>query len=299
MGLARQEAQHFSHDYIGTEHILLGLVEEQISVAVSVLKNLDVDLKKIRHEVEQLVSEGTTQFPMGQLPFTPRARKVLELSLEEASNLGHTYIGTEHLLLGLIRENDGIAWQVLTNMKVDLHEVREEILELLGSDPTDPDPDDEYEEPEYVGLPKYERYQAMSVFPGSGVEIERRTALILMPESEAQETLWTESLQPAMDENKLQALVSGQQMRPIWGWLRTAEVIVADVTGLDPTVMFQLGLCFGLHRCPILLTQEVVELPMHLRNLRHIQYDDTSYGRATLRVNLTHAIEAFLEQVRD
>ena len=143
MGLARQEAQRFSHDYIGTEHILLGLVQEGSGVAASVLKNLDIDLKKIRHEVEKLVSNGTTMVTMGQLPFTPRAKKVLELSLEEASNLGHTYIGTEHLLLGLIRESEGIAAQVLSNLKVKLDDVREEVLELLGADPNDPDTGEE------------------------------------------------------------------------------------------------------------------------------------------------------------
>jgi ATP-dependent Clp protease ATP-binding subunit ClpC len=139
MGLARQEAQRFNHDYIGTEHILLGLVQEGSGVAASVLKNLDIDLKKIRHEVEKLVNSGTTMVTMGQLPFTPRAKKVLELSLEEASNLGHTYIGTEHLLLGLIRENEGIAAQVLRNLKVKLEDVRDEVLELLGADPAEPD----------------------------------------------------------------------------------------------------------------------------------------------------------------
>jgi ATP-dependent Clp protease ATP-binding subunit ClpC len=137
MGLARQEAQRFNHDYIGTEHILLGLVQEGSGVAASVLKNLDIDLKKIRQEVEKLVSTGTTMVTMGQLPFTPRAKKVLELSLEEASNLGHTYIGTEHLLLGLIRESEGIAAQVLRNLKVKVEDVREEVLELLGAEPTE------------------------------------------------------------------------------------------------------------------------------------------------------------------
>jgi len=137
MSLARQEAQRFNHDYIGTEHILLGLVQEGSGVAASVLKNLDIDLKKIRQEVEKLVSTGTTMVTMGQLPFTPRAKKVLELSLEEASNLGHTYIGTEHLLLGLIRESEGIAAQVLRNLKVKVEDVREEVLELLGAEPSE------------------------------------------------------------------------------------------------------------------------------------------------------------------
>jgi len=134
MGLARQEAQRFNHDYIGTEHILLGLIQEGSGVAADVLKNLDVDPKRIRQEIEKLVSHGTTMVTMGQLPFTPRAKKVLELALEEASNLGHNYIGTEHLLLGLIREQEGIAAQVLQNLNVRLEDVREEVLELLGAE---------------------------------------------------------------------------------------------------------------------------------------------------------------------
>ncbi len=134
MSLARQEAQRFNHDYIGTEHILLGLVQEGSGVAAQVLKNLDVELRKIRIEVEKIVKNGTNMVTMGQLPFTPRAKKVLELALEEAQNLGHNYIGTEHLLLGLIRENEGIAAQVLMNLGTKLEEVREEVLDLLGAD---------------------------------------------------------------------------------------------------------------------------------------------------------------------
>src|SRR5438874_1213894 len=132
MGLARQEAQRFNHEYIGTEHILLGLIQEGSGVAANVLRNLDVDLDKIRREVEKIVQSGPSMVTMGQLPFTPRAKKVLELSVEEASNLGHNYIGTEHLLLGLIRENEGVAAQVLMNLGLKLEEVREEVLELLG-----------------------------------------------------------------------------------------------------------------------------------------------------------------------
>ena len=97
MGLARQEAQRLNHEYIGTEHILLGLVQEGSGVAANVLKNLDIDLRKVRQEVEKLVKTGPSMVTMGQLPFTPRAKKVLELALEEASNLGHNYIGTEPL----------------------------------------------------------------------------------------------------------------------------------------------------------------------------------------------------------
>src|SRR5688572_18616699 len=134
MNLARQEAQRFNHEYLGTEHILLGLVQEGSGVAANVLKNMAIDLNKIRAEVEKIVKTGPTMVTMGQLPFTPRAKKVLELSMEEASNLGHNYIGTEHLLLGLIKENEGIAAQVLMNLGVKLEDVREEVLEFLGAD---------------------------------------------------------------------------------------------------------------------------------------------------------------------
>lgn len=133
MSFARQEAMKFNHEYIGTEHVLLGLVQEGSGVAANVLKNMSIDLEKIRHEVEKIVKTGPSMVTMGQLPFTPRAKKVLELSLEEASQLSHNYIGTEHLLLGLIRENEGIAAQVLMNLGIKLDEVREEVLEFLGA----------------------------------------------------------------------------------------------------------------------------------------------------------------------
>jgi ATP-dependent Clp protease ATP-binding subunit ClpC len=142
MNLARQEAQRFNHEYLGTEHILLGLVQEGSGVAANVLKNMAIDLNKIRSEVEKIVKTGPSMVTMGQLPFTPRAKKVLELSMEEASNLGHNYIGTEHLLLGLIKENEGIAAQVLLNLGVKLEDVREEVLEFLGADTGDDEDED-------------------------------------------------------------------------------------------------------------------------------------------------------------
>ncbi|MCK6460456.1 MAG: hypothetical protein L6Q95_11245, partial [Planctomycetes bacterium] len=133
LGLSRQEAQRFNHDYIGVEHVLLGLVAEGGGTAAGVLKSLDIDPKRIRREVERHMSHGTTMVTMGQLPFTPRARRMLELALEEASGLGHDYIGTEHLLLGLIREGDGIAAQALHRLGLSLEEARHGVQELLGA----------------------------------------------------------------------------------------------------------------------------------------------------------------------
>src|SRR5438477_11014406 len=132
MQLANQEAQRFNHEYIGTEHILLGLVKEGSGVAANVLKNLDVDLRKIRLEVEKLAQRGPDMVTLGKLPQTPRAKKVIEYSIEEARNLSHNYVGTEHLLLGLLREQEGVAAQVLMNLGLRLEDVREEVLNLLG-----------------------------------------------------------------------------------------------------------------------------------------------------------------------
>jgi len=133
MALANQEAQRFNHEYIGTEHILLGLVKEGTGVGANVLKNLGVDLHKVRMEVERLVKSGPEMVTMGKLPQTPRAKKVIEYAIEEARNLNHNYVGTEHLLLGLLREREGVAAQVLMNMGLKLDEVREEVLHLLGA----------------------------------------------------------------------------------------------------------------------------------------------------------------------
>ncbi|MBN3038598.1 MAG: ATP-dependent Clp protease ATP-binding subunit [Candidatus Omnitrophica bacterium] len=130
--LAKEEAKRFNHDYIGTEHILLGLIREGEGVASAVLQNMGLGLDKIRLEIEKLVQPGPASSVSGDIPFTPRAKRVIELSMEEARSLGHNYIGTEHLLLGLLREGEGVAAQVLLGLGLDLNKVRHEIMELLG-----------------------------------------------------------------------------------------------------------------------------------------------------------------------
>ena len=132
--LAKEEAKRFNHDYIGTEHILLGLVREGEGVAAAVLASFGLSPDKIRLEVEKLVQPGPSTVISGDLPFTPKAKKVIELAMDEARALGHNYIGTEHLLLGLIREGEGVASQVLMNSGLELDKVREEVMNLLGSE---------------------------------------------------------------------------------------------------------------------------------------------------------------------
>ena len=155
MALANQEAQRLNHEYIGTEHILLGLVKEGSGVGANVLKNLDIDLRKVRLEVEKLVKSGPEMVTMGKLPQTPRAKKVIEYAIEEARSLNHNYVGTEHLLLGLLREHDGVAAQVLMNLGLKLEEVREEVLNLLGAgvESEEAPPSSEPQEPPSMGAP--------------------------------------------------------------------------------------------------------------------------------------------------
>src|SRR5919107_29786 len=129
--LAQEEARMLSHNYIGTEHILLGLIHEGEGVAAKALESLDISLEAVRQQVEEIIGQGQ-QAPSGHIPFTPRAKKVLELSLREALQLGHNYIGTEHILLGLIREGEGVAAQVLVKLGADLNRVRQQVIQLLS-----------------------------------------------------------------------------------------------------------------------------------------------------------------------
>jgi ATP-dependent Clp protease ATP-binding subunit ClpA len=139
--LAQEEARMLNHNYIGTEHLLLGLIHEGEGVAAKALESLGISLEAVRQQVEEIIGQGQ-QAPSGHIPFTPRAKKVLELSLRESRQLGHDYIGTEHILLGLIREGDGVAAQVLVKLRADLQRVRQQVIQLLhghrGEEPAGP-----------------------------------------------------------------------------------------------------------------------------------------------------------------
>jgi ATP-dependent Clp protease ATP-binding subunit ClpC len=129
--MAQDEARRLDHNYIGTEHILLGLLNEGAGVAARALESLGISLDVVRQQVEEIIGRGRGPSPSGHIPFTPRAKKVLELSLSEAMHLGHTYIGTEHILLGLIREGEGVAAQVLVDLGVDLNRARLQVIALV------------------------------------------------------------------------------------------------------------------------------------------------------------------------
>jgi ATP-dependent Clp protease ATP-binding subunit ClpC len=132
--LAQEEARMLSHNYIGTEHILLGLIHEGEGVAAKALESLGISLELVRQQVEEIIGQGQ-QAPSGHIPFTPRAKKVLELSLRESLQLGHNYIGTEHILLALLREGEGVAAQVLVKLGADLNRVRQQVIQLLHGYP--------------------------------------------------------------------------------------------------------------------------------------------------------------------
>jgi hypothetical protein len=137
--LAQEEARMLNHNYIGTEHILLGLIHEGEGVAAKALESLGISLDAVRQQVEEIIGRGQ-QAASGHIPFTPRAKKVLELSRREAEQLGHTYVGTEHILLGLIREGDGVAAQVLVQLGADLNRVRQRVIELISGQQLQPQP---------------------------------------------------------------------------------------------------------------------------------------------------------------
>jgi ATP-dependent Clp protease ATP-binding subunit ClpC len=129
--LAQDEARKLKHNYIGTEHILLGLLREKEGLAARVLESFDVTLEKVRAQVARIIGEGD-EVTTGQIPFTPRTKKVLELSLREALALGHGYIGTEHILLGIVRENEGVAARILVDLGADAEKVRNEVIRMLS-----------------------------------------------------------------------------------------------------------------------------------------------------------------------
>jgi len=132
--LAQEEARMLNHNYIGTEHILLGLIHEGEGVAAKALESLGISLEAVRQQVEEIIGQGQ-QAPSGHIPFTPRANKVLELASQEGLQLGHNYIGTEHILLGLIREGEGVAAQILVKLGADLNRVRQQVIQLLHGYP--------------------------------------------------------------------------------------------------------------------------------------------------------------------
>ena len=192
--LAQEEARQLNHSFIGTEHILLGLIHEGEGVAAKVLDSLGITLEAVRGRVEEAI--GTTSHtPIGSPPFTPRAKKVLELSLREALQLGHSYIGTEHMLLGIVREGDGVAAQVLVSLGADLGRVRQQVMQMMSG---------------YQGwVAEGSRDQQILISSGYGedtllLKLLWNSKMIREPRNEAEQSIWDElkeRIKPSSDDD--------------------------------------------------------------------------------------------------
>tara|TARA_R110002073_G_scaffold152087_2_gene306457 strand:- start:501 stop:1412 length:912 start_codon:yes stop_codon:yes gene_type:complete len=277
LSLSRQAAMKHEHDFIGPAHILMGIVTEGTGVAASVLKNTNVSLDQIRDNTVAAMPAGTSEGTMGQLPFTPSAKRVLESSLDEASRLGHNYIGTEHLLLGLLCVSESIAANVLTGLGIELEQMRSEVLEFCGKQG-----DTDAPEQAPLGIPGLRR-QALRRMA--------RNAIVMLPAGEPFESLYQHVIVPALEAAGARRVQkSNGENSPDHGvrhQLRDCALLVAVLSGAAPHVMYQIGLCHGRGHEVTLLVEHSTDLPSDLRTLDYLSYDDSDAGHAKLQLQLT------------
>jgi ATP-dependent Clp protease ATP-binding subunit ClpC len=225
--LAQDEARHFNHDYIGTEHILLGLVSEGKGVAAQVLLSLDVTMRGVREQIASIIGYGESGVT-DRVPFTPRSKKVLELGLREAMQLGHNYIGTEHLLLGLVREGEGVAAVVLSNLDVDPGTIRREVLRRVGDEP----------EPEFVGETEADAAGNRMVFRGRveslevGARVGGRDLTLLVHLDYEYEVRDTDEPSEVLDHDDLLGrvveILEGNELGSVEAGIQEAGTLVLD-----------------------------------------------------------------------
>lgn len=298
MSFSRLEALRLNHEYIAPEHMLLGIVEEGTGVAANVLKNMGVDLATVRSEVERSVEPGRSKVTMGQLPFTSGSKRVLEHSLEEASQFGHNYIGTEHLLLGLIRETDGIAGQVLQKLGVKLEAVRKEILEFIGEG-EETGRNAQGGERRRAGAAALQRavlgalHRARDIVPGSAYVVLPAT-----PErgvgarDDRAAALYRDVIRPALRDAGATEVSNSQDRGaaaavPLADRLRRAAMLIVVAVDRDPEVHFALGLALGLQCDPIVLSECAEDLPSELRSTPFLELVYDAAPLAKLREQLT------------
>lgn len=309
MSFSRQAALRLNHEYIAPEHMLLGIVEEGTGVAANVLKNMGVDLAAVRAEVERIVEPGKSQVTMGQLPFTPGGKRVLERSLEEASQFGHNYIGTEHVLLGLLRDTDGLAGRALRQLGVSLDTVRAEVLEFLGEGPDTERGTPGGERPGRGGRSALQDAvvnalrRTREIVPGSAFVVlppapDRRSA---DPDDRAS-ALHRDVIVPALRDAGASDVRSSRDPGPdevvvrVAERLRRAHVLIVVADGRDPEVHFALGLALGLGCAPIVLAGLAEDLPSDLRAAPFLPLAFDAADRGALREQLTASVRRLLGQ---
>jgi hypothetical protein len=291
MDFTRREALKLNHDYICTEHILLGLVQEDRGVAASVLKSMNVGLESVRRELEKIVKAGPSPVTMGQLPFTPRAKRALELALEEASELRHDYFGTEHLLLGLIRESEGVAAQVLSNLGVQLETIRKQADEHrdMAAEVLQTGRQQQHDlagERFTAEVLRLERREVEAFLPGTQVNVERGFGFVMIPRGERFDELYRTAIEPALRAAGMHRVSRSSegatlQYPEVMKSIVHADVLVAVTTGSDPDVLYQVGLCHGMRRSPFVL----LEREQHAHSgagSPTLRYDDNAEGHAQL-----------------
>jgi nucleoside 2-deoxyribosyltransferase len=289
--LAQEESLRFNHDYIGTEHLLLGLVREGGGVATWVLANLGVDLNKVRSAVEFTIGRGDRPVA-GEIGLTPRAKKVIELAVDEAGRLSHHYIGTEHLLLGLVREGKGIAADVLGSLGVRLGDARREVVRVLSqARPQRRIP------PDMVVSP---------IFGGRGFPVGQELCVVLMSFADEARPIYDDHIRKVVVEQcglecrrADDVFKAGQTMESVWEQMNRARVIVADVSGRNPNVFYELGIAHTLGKPVILITRSEDDVPFDLRHLRFVEYEYTPQGCQELERKLREAIQAVVGSRRE
>ena len=247
--LAQDEARALRHNYIGTEHLLLGLLREEEGVAARVLEGLDVSLEEVRAQVARIVGEGE-EVATGQIPFTPRAKKVLELALREALSLGHNYIGTEHILLGLARENEGVAMRILVDFDVDEAKIRDGVVHTLSGARPPADPAAELEpdlrdEVERVRAEKAAAIAAQEYERVASIRMRERNLVRLGREGNA-EGFWEEARSP-LPEARLSSIRMPPRRMPVFRGSTTLGSPAPDAAaGGTPTLFVAGAATFGV-----------------------------------------------------
>jgi hypothetical protein len=294
MTLSWREANRLGHAFIGAEHILRGVLAEGSGVAFHVLRNMGVDLDAVRVAVGDLLEQvaGSSSATSGQLPFSPDSKRVLEDALAEAGQLGHNYIGTEHLLLGLLAAEEDAVGNVLRGCGVDSQAVRTEVLEFLGERADRRD----YLPPKVLRDAFAARSRRASA---------RGMALVLLPPGDRFARLYGDVLLPSLRdagvdvvEHETSVDEAEVAVPPVLDRILGAELLLAVITGRDAGVMYRLGMAHGIGREVMLLIEQGERMAMHLRSLACVRYVDDDDGRTRLLQELTATVRTALEQRR-